>query len=385
VSQSGTVLAKGVGTAIITATSRVGNISRECQVTVSAGIEPVYSKDVYTSGLANDSGQNEARLWIGGVPQYLELKFGGLAASDARGVGVAPNGDVYVSGREAFAPGNSYFTCLYWKNGERFPLYQEVNTNHGLLYGSAMYGNDFYVWGTTYVASMPVYRATFWRIEPSGKITTVNMSSALTGTTSYCYGVAVSDGYVYAAYHGTTDISGNPTSVSSAKLWKAPVNNFSNPVVTELSSNSTLATTVSDIWVSDTSVYISGSLAATPTTPLLWKDGELQSFTYDTTRNATVTKGAARNANIYMVGTQAFGDAPATRAQLWTNGIPQTLSDSGGTGITTARCVFVNATGTFVGGYNNLASRNPLVWINGSYYRHAPAGGAATIEGIFVK
>jgi hypothetical protein len=280
---------------------------------------------------------------------------------------------------------------VYWKNGERFALEPEDGTYHGNpLNGLAVYGNDVYMWGGMQrVSQTPAQstRACFWKVGPDGNKVRVDLTPGLSGTISYCSGVAVSGGDVYAVFYGTSNLDGTVvTSANSAKLWKAPGGDFSHPVITELPSPRTGATTVTGLWVSDGSVYAVGSSTGTPTMPILWKDGVIQSFTYDTTRNATVSKGASYNGNVYLVGTQIFEASPTTRAQLWTNGSPQTLAEGTGTGATTARCVFANATGVYVGGYNNLTNRNPLVWINGVAYRHA-AGGASepAVEGIFVK
>jgi hypothetical protein len=393
VSAKGTVLAKGQGMATITASSRDGGITATCQVTVTPAV-PLYSTDVYTAGRAvNAAGMTEAKLWVGGIEQYLELKHGGLGPSQARGVVVAPNGDVYVGGRETrlAGAGQTNYVNVYWKNGERFALDPEDGTYHGNpVHGLALYGNDLYLWGGMQrMSQTPAQstRACFWKVTPDGKITRIDLTSGLSGTLSYCTGVAVSGSDVYAVFFGTSNLDGTVvTSANSAKLWKASVNDLSRPVVTELPSPRTGATTVTGLWVYEGSVYAVGSSAGTPTMPILWKDGAIQSFTYDTTRNATVSKGASYDGNIYMAGTQAFEATPTTRAQLWTNGIPQTLSDGTGTGATTATCVFANASGVYVGGFNNLTNRNPLVWINGVSYRHA-AGGATepAVEGIFVR
>jgi len=228
-------------------------------------------------------------------------------------------------------------------------------------------------------------RACFWKVTPDGKVTRIDLIQGLNGTISYCTGVVVSGGDVYAVFYGTSNLDGTVvTSANSAKLWKAPVNDLSRPVVTELPSPRTGAATVTGLWVANGSVYAVGSSAGTPTMPIFWKDGVVQPFTYDTAVNVTVSKGASYNSNLYMAGTQVVGTT--TRAHLWTNGVPQPLTDGTSTGATTARCVFANSTGTYVGGYNNLTNRNPLVWINGVSYRHAAGGsGEPSVEGIFVK
>jgi len=391
VSAKGTVLAKSQGAAIITASSRDGGITATCQVTVTPAV-PLYSTDVYTAGrVVNAAGMTEAKLWVGGIEQYLELKHGGLGPSQARGVVVAPNGDVYVGGRETRLAGatQTNYVNVYWKNGERFALDPEDGTYHGNpVHGLALYGDDLYLWGGMQrMSQTPAQstRACFWKVTPNGKITRIDLTSGLSGTLSYCTGVVVSGGDVYAVFYGTSNLDGTVvTSANSAKLWKAPVNDLGRPVVTELPSPRTGAATVTGLWVSEGSVYAVGSSAGTPTMPILWKDGAIQSFTYDTTVNVTVSKGTSYNSNLYMAGIQVVGTT--TRAQLWTNGIPETLADGTGTGATTATCVFANASGVYVGGFNNLTNRNPMVWINGVSYRHA-AGGASepAVESIFVR
>jgi len=393
VSEKGTVLAKSAGTATVTASSRDGGIKATCLITVTPAIA-LYSTNVYTAGrVLNSAGVTEAKLWLGGIEQYLELKHGGLGPSQATGVVVAPNGDVYVGGRETRLAGVSQtnYVNVYWKNGERFALEPEDGTYHGNpVHGLAFYGDDLYLWGGMQrMSQTPAQstRACFWKVTPDGKITRIDLTSGLSGTLSYCTGVAVSGGDVYAVFYGTSNLDGTVvTSANSAKLWRAPGGDFNHPVITELPGPRTGATTVTGLWVSDGSIYAVGSSAGTPIMPILWKDAVIQSFTYDTTNNATVSKGTSYGGNVYMVGTQAFETAPATRAQLWTNGVPQTLTEGTGTGVTTARCIFVNATGVYVGGFNNLANRNPIVWINGVAHRHA-AGGASepAVEGIFVK
>ena len=393
VSAKGTVLAKSPGIATITASSRDGGITATCQITVTPTV-PLYSTDVYTAGrVVNSAGLTEAKLWVGGVEQYLELQHGGLAASQARGVVVAPNGDVYVCGRETRLPGagQTNYVNVYWKNGERFALDPEDGTYHGNpVHGLALYGDDLYLWGGMQrMSQTPTQstRACFWKVTPDGKITRIDLTSGLSGTLSYCTGVVVHGGDVYAVFYGTSNPDGTVvTTANSAKLWKATGGDFRHPTIIELPSPRTGATTVTGLWVSDGSIYAVGSSAGTPTMPIFWKDGKIQPFTYDTTRNVTVSKGASFGGNIYLAGTQAFEAAPTTRAQLWTNGLPQTLADGTGTGSTTATCLFANASGVYVGGFNALASRNPLVWINGTAYRHA-AGGATepAVESIFVK
>jgi len=391
VSAKGTVLAKSKGMATITASSRDGGIKGICEVTVTEA-DYVYSKDIYTAGrVVNAAGITEAKLWVGGIEQYLELKNGGLGPSQATGVVVAPNGDVYVGGRETRLAGSTQtnYVNVYWKNGERFALEPEDGTYHGNpVNGLALYGNDLYIWGgmqrTSQTPSQST-RACFWKVTPDGKITRIDLTPGLNSTISYCSGVAVSGSDVYAVFYGTSNLDGTVvTSANSAKLWKASVNDLSRPVVTELPSPRTGATTVTGLWIADGSVYAVGSSTGTPTMPILWKDGVIQSFTYDTTVNVTVSKGTSYNSNAYMAGIQVVGGT--TRAHVWTNGVPQPLTDGTSTGATTARCVFANASGVYVGGFNNLTNRNPLVWINGTSYRHA-AGGASepSVEGIFVK
>jgi hypothetical protein len=346
----------------------------------------------WETGAATAATFNEARLWIDGVKQELETKTyvtGGneiLADSEAKGVVVASNGDVYVIGRISMSTPGNYATCGYWKNGEFFPLYERLSTNHGFVYGYAMHDDDLYVCGNTYTAANAFYKPTFWKVGPDGNIQQIDITTGVSGTQRHCFGIGVSGSDVYAAFHDTA--------AGMARIYKAPLSDLNNGVITDLPKpdGNTSAVTVTNLWVSGDSVYVSGSLATSPARPLLWKDGELQEFNYDTSVLGNINRGCVYSGKVYMAGHK--GTTTTTTAQLWVDdNDPQILVDINASNNiipTVARCVFVDDSGVYVGGYNlidgNTAlSRSPLLWKNGAVKRYPTGGVGASVEAILRK
>jgi hypothetical protein len=419
VSKVGNVTAVGGGTATITASSGDGNVTRTCQVTVTVPV-PLFSRDVYAAGLViSDFGVNQAMLWVGGLEQPLEIE-GGTKPSAARNVAVTPNGDVYVVGHDNLDVNATYLTPVYWKNGKRFDLNPVVDfdgTESGLRYNGSAYaitvhGNDVYICGyLERIYPTRLYmRICLWKVEPNGNTVRIDITrGTVASTTAWCYGgVDVLNDNVYVSFFSTAadsagDVPSNPN-VYTPKLWRAPLSNLNNGVITMLPLPSTIpsygtnAGQASHLWVSGGSVYVAGSLTAAPTngrtSPLIWKDGALlsDSLDYNTSMAAAVTKGTGYGGNTYLAGYHYVDNLQV--AQVWTNGVPQNLYDiEYPAGTTLARCVFANATGTYVGGYNSraLPDSNPMVWINGVGYRllpgtyHTGVAATASVEGIFVK
>ena len=223
----GLVTAKADGTAIISVTTKDGNITENCTLFVT-------SKTIYIA--------SNNQLWINGITQNL----GGI--STVNSIFVSDNNDVYVVG---YGDGEqSDVTAKLWKNGVVQNLTNDENSIANSVFVSN--NNDVYVTGWCQNGSV-----TFWK----------------NGIAQNLDGFANS---VFVSNNNDVYVAGwnrNEQNIVVAKLWK-------NGIAQNLSDETKVAYAHS-IFVNGNDVYVVGGEmidSYNRCVPKLWKNGVVQNL-----------------------------------------------------------------------------------------------------------
>ncbi len=314
----GVVTAIAKGTATITVITEEGEKTAKCTVTVEV---PVVEPDVYVVGTEMDSSYTTyAVLWKNGTLERLSS-----GSSEAN--------FVYVSGDDVYIAGRNALRATLWKNGTAQQL-SEMNSFARSVYVA---GNDVYVAGMVNDEEY-VPHATIWK---NGTATTLSNNS------SYINSVAVLAGDVYAVgdemgvdnnMYATLWINGvaqrlsdNPSEAKSvhisendvyiawngdgAYIWKNGTNRM-------ISNN---AAGVNNVYASGDDVYAAGAYMERDNNfAIMWENYAVKELS-STYSNAYCV--AVYGDNIYVAGEDA-GTAGMSRATIWKNSTPQTLSNN---------------------------------------------------------
>ena len=299
VSDAGLVTAITAGTATITA--RAGDKSTTCAVIV----EP----DIYLSVNASD---NTAFLWKNGEMTTLQGFIG------ARHLFLSESTGIYVVG---YIKEERYQSAAVWNDGKVTKLYgsntsaNSVFVSEGKVYAAGSGGtNTAYLW-------------------VDDEYTILKESSAI------AYWVFVTGGDVYVS--GAMQLTGE---AKSAVYWK-------NGVVTELTTDMSVASYAQSIVVANGNVYVAGKFDGKA---VVWKNGAMSYLENGTEAYELVVD---ENGDVYVAGVYKDGNT-SSKPAVWKNGQATILGTRG-----MAYAVTVKHGDVYVGGQNHLSKA--AYWKNG--------------------
>jgi hypothetical protein len=299
-----------------------------------------------------------AKYWKDGVATLLSDT---TKDSQAMSVSIS-NGNVYIAGVEKNEYGGMDWDnskrprC--WKNGTSVPLNVldfgvGVSTNiNGVATSVHTYNNNAYIVGYMSDGGCNNYVASLW--TNSGDPTL--LSSQYDGSSMANSVYVSSTGTVYAV--GSKSFTGG--NGWQAMLW---TNGTEVPL-----TNGVGVSDAKGVFVSGSDVYICGHVLNTDVSPyarvVYWKNGAIN-YLSDGTSNGTANSIYVNGNDIYVAGDFCMTGNSSSKATLWKNGTPTTLSNNS----ISAKSVTVKGSDVYVCGYKYASSTyTATLWINGVEY-----------------